>query len=375
MKDAGPASARRRGAFLLLVLASLLLHGLLADRFSVWREKAVQEAAAPPRLQAVFVRELLPSAPPATPAAPAAPAPRRATARPPTEAASAPEPLPPVETAASEAQPTAPGEPALPVVAELPPAAAASSPDLAAAGAAETTPVATTPAASAPAFEWPASTRLSYSLGGYVRGEVHGSARVEWLRDGSRYQVHLDVVVGPSAAPLMQRRMSSDGELTPQGLAPRRYDEETQLAFGRPRRVALGFDADGVTLASGQRVPGLPAVQDTASQFVQLSYLFGIGAHKLQPGARIEVPLALARRVDVWVYDVVGEEELSTPFGRLPTWHLRPQRQGDASALSIETWFAPSLQYLPVRIVIRQGPDQYIDLMIERLPQQAASPR
>lgn len=374
MKGAGPASARRRGAFVLLVLASLLLHGLLADRFSAWREGAVQAAAAPPRLQAVFVRELLPAAPPATPAAPAR-SPRRAAVRPPAEAASAPELPPPVEAVASDAPSPTPVEPALPTVAELPPAAAASSPELAAASAADTTPAATAPAASAPAFEWPASTRLSYSLGGYVRGEVHGSARVEWLREGSRYQVHLDVVVGPSAAPLMQRRMSSDGELTPQGLVPRRYDEETQLAFGRPRRVTLGFDDDGVTLASGQRVPTLPAVQDTASQFVQLSYLFGIGAHQLQPGARIELPLALARRVDVWVYDVVGEEELATPFGALPTWHLRPQRLGDASALSIETWFAPSLQYLPVRIVIRQGPEQYIDLMIERLPQQAGPAR
>ncbi len=373
MRGAGPASARRRAVFVLLVLASLLLHGLLAERFSAWREGATHEARAPARLQAAFVRELLPVAAPPSPAAPAAPlrSPRRAAAGPQPDAASAPEPLPPAQPLASDAAPAAPSEPALPMVAELPAVTAASSPELAA----EATPAGTAAAASAPAFQWPASTRLSYTLGGDVRGEVHGSARVEWLRDGSRYQVHLDVVVGPGLAPLMQRRMSSDGELTPRGLAPRRYDEETQLAFGRPRRVTLGFDADGVTLANGQRVPGLPAVQDTASQFVQLSYLFGIGAHKLQPGARVEVPLALARRVDVWVYDVVGEEELATPFGRLPTWHLRPQRLGDASALSIETWFAPSLQYLPVRILIRQGPDQHIDLMIERLPQQAETPR
>jgi len=53
-------------------------------------------------------------------------------------------------------------------------------------------------------------------------------------------------------------------------------------------------------------------------------------------------------------------------------WRLKPRREGTASTLSIETWFAPSLQYLPVRIVIRQGPDSHIDLMIARLPQQAA---
>jgi hypothetical protein len=57
-------------------------------------------------------------------------------------------------------------------------------------------------AASAPvAFEWPPSTRLSYTLTGHYRGPVHGQAQVEWLRDGTRYQVHMDVSVGPSFAP------------------------------------------------------------------------------------------------------------------------------------------------------------------------------
>jgi hypothetical protein len=35
-------------------------------------------------------------------------------------------------------------------------------------------------------------------------------------------------------------------------------------------------------------------------------------------------------------------------------------------------WFAPSLQYLPVRILIRQDAQTYVDLLIDRLPEQAA---
>jgi len=52
---------------------------------------------------------------------------------------------------------------------------------------------------------------------------------VDWLREGERYQVHLDVLVGPSFAPIVQRRMSSDGTITAEGLTPRRYDEQTDL--------------------------------------------------------------------------------------------------------------------------------------------------
>ncbi len=352
---------------MLLVGATLLLHGLLAERVGGLLEAGPQADNIPPRLQAAFVRELQQAAPPAVAPAPAAPRRRApaAAAAPAARPASVPDPEP--------AEPLADPGPAAeqPAASEPPPAPS----DVAAAAAAE-------PAASAaqatppsvpgqPAFAWPASTRLSYTLTGYVRGEVLGTAQVEWVRDGSRYQVHLDVIVGPGFAPLMQRRMTSDGEITPQGLAPQRYDEETKLAFGRTRRASLQFDADGVTLANGQRHIGLPAMQDTASQFVQLTYLFTTGAERLQPGGRIEMPLALPRRVDRWVYDVIGEEALDTPFGRVPAWHLRPRREGDPSTLSIEAWFAPSLQYLPVRIVIRRGADEFIDLMIERLPQQA----
>jgi hypothetical protein len=38
-------------------------------------------------------------------------------------------------------------------------------------------------------------------------------------------------------------------------------------------------------------------------------------------------------------------------------------------------WVAPSLQYLPVRIVIRQDAETFVDLLLERLPQQAAEGR
>ena len=40
--------------------------------------------------------------------------------------------------------------------------------------------------------------------------------------------------------------------------------------------------------------------------------------------------------------------------------------------MTVELWFAPSLQYLPLRIRIHQSADTWIDLMIEKPPLQAA---
>ena len=52
----------------------------------------------------------------------------------------------------------------------------------------------------------------------------------------------------------------------------------------------------------------LPGLQDAASQFVQLTYLFSTRPELLRVGGSVELPLALPRSVDRWIYDVVEEE-------------------------------------------------------------------
>jgi hypothetical protein len=253
-----------------------------------------------------------------------------------------------------------------------PPLPASDAASAVAAAAPNLPPGAPAPAASAPptAFEWPPSTRLSYRLTGNYRGPVEGQARVEWLRSGTRYQVFMDLGIGPSFAPLMSRRVSSDGEVTAQGLQPRRYDEETKVVLMAPRRLAIEMDADSVKMADGSRLPRPPGLQDSASQFVQLTWLFTTQPELLQPGRSITLPLALPRRVEPWVYDVLGSETLATPAGPVDAVHVKPRRVARPGVdMTAEIWVAPSLQYLPVRILIRVDAETYIDLNIERLPE------
>ena len=226
-------------------------------------------------------------------------------------------------------------------------------------------------AASAVAFEWPPSTRLTYALTGNYRGEVQGSASVEWIRVGLRYQVHMEAIIGASFAPLLVRRASSEGELGDSGLAPRRFECEQRVPF-KVRRWAMSFDPERVRLADGKEEPALPGVQDEASMFVQLTWLFTTQPQRLQAGRTVEMPLALPRRVEMWHYDVIGEEMLQMPFAEVQTVHVKPRRiakpGGDMTA---EMWFAPGYQYLPVRIRINQDADTFVDLQLQRPPQQA----
>jgi hypothetical protein len=186
----------------------------------------------------------------------------------------------------------------------------------------------------------------------------------------------LDISIGPSFAPLISRRMTSDGELGVNGLTPRRYDEATRVLFQQTRRVSLLLTPTLVTLANGSQQQALPGLQDAASQFVQLTWLFTTRPGLLRAGNTVTMPLVLARRVGSWVYDVIGEERLATPVGEVEAFHLKPRlgERRPGNELSAEVWFAPSLQYLPVRIRIQQDADTFIDLLIDTLPLQVAPP-
>ncbi len=384
----------------LLVLAVLALHLLLGREVQRIQE-GWSSASAPPmpaRMEIDFVRELplqppaaaqvipeppvvrppapQPSPPAVAPTAPVAAADDAAALPAMPEAASAPlsaatEPEPAPEPATMAAQEPSP-EPAREPPAEpppQPPEQPASQPLLPA-------DAASAPPSDEPGAEWPLSTRLSYQLVGNYRGPVHGQAQVEWLRRGRDYQVHLDVSLGPSFAPFVTRRMSSQGRLTPQGIAPQRYDEETRLILGDPRRAGVVFLPGEVQLGNGQRQAVHAGAQDSASQFVQLTWLFKTGRAPLLAGHVVPFALVLPRRQYPWRYEVLGEEVLDTPLGPLTAWHIRPtqptQAQVSGVDLVAEVWLAPSLQFLPVRLLIRQDAQTYIDMTLKRAPLQAA---
>lgn len=360
----------------LLVLAVLLIHLLAGHTVQRIHEGWLTDGSSlPPRMKVALVQAMPLSAVPAravpareAPNAPGAPAlsprrPQTAAAQSPAPVASGPEPSPP--------EPSPPVTHPVPLTAPTPapsldPAAAAAQPLAAAASDGDATP----------GPEWPLSTRLSYEMTGNYRGPVQGQAQVEWLRKGRNYQVHLDVSVGPSFAPFITRSLSSQGQLTPEGITPERFDEATQFLLGERRHASLFFLSDSVQLATGVRQPSMRGGQDAASQFAQLTWLFKTGREPLQAGRIIELPLVLLWRQYRWQYELVGEEVLDTPMGPLATWHLRPsvatQRAVTGGDLTAEVWLAPRLEYLPVRLRLAQSSEVYFDLMLKSAPLQAA---
>jgi hypothetical protein len=350
---------RRRAAALALVVAVIVLHALVTRHVLQSMAEFATPTAMPPRIQVTYVRELELAPPPDV--APVVVAPK-----PPRSRSAAPAAAPAVAQAASAAEPVPASvpEPLPPLPAEATPAPPAAVPQATPASDAFMDAV-----AGAEAFDWPLSTRLTYELTGNYRGDLHGDAQVEWVRAGNHYQVNIDISLGP----LISRRMSSQGDLIGDRLLPSRYDEETRVVLRQPRRVTILFNADEVVLATGERQERGPGVQDSASQFIQLAATLTTHPELRHAGATLDMPLALRNRVGSWVYEVLGEEDVKTPFGSVATYHLKPRNVvSGGNELSAEVWFAPQLRFLPVRIKIQQDAYTFVDLVIARRPEIAA---
>jgi hypothetical protein len=192
---------------------------------------------------------------------------------------------------------------------------------------------------------------------------------VDWLRQDQRYQVRLLVKVPP----FFERRILSDGVIGPDGLSPRRYDQETDLPLRDTRRDTLLFQNKEVTLVTGERVAIEPGMQDSASQFVQLTWRFLTKPDEFEPGRVVEFPLALPRRVGRWRFQVQPPETLHFSFGAIEALQLRPEVENSRpNELRMSAWLAPSLQFLPVKIVLRLDDDTYLELLLRDRPSQAA---
>lgn len=363
----------RRGLILLgLTLASVALHFLVTDQVGRSLPTAGDgNEATIKRMEAAYVKEVKLSKPPVGMARPVAPPPapgkagkaKKRKAKPVDDSASKPEEkvaavTPEAASAASAPLPIPEGASKPLQVAEAPQpvASKASEPP------------------KGPVFEWPKATKVSFRLEGYFRGKLTGSAAVEWLRQGNKYQVHMDTMVGGG---VFTAQATSEGEITPEGLYPTRNEAKGRRMFTDVPVRTIIFDRDEITFTNGDKSPRPPGVQDLVSNIIQLAYRFTLEPELLKPGTSIPVKIATAKQLEDVVFDVINEETINSPMGPLLALHVKPRKVIDTGSPlpPVEVWFAPNLQYLPVRIYAerKDGPrdKQFtMDMQMERPPQQ-----
>ncbi|WP_427913798.1 DUF3108 domain-containing protein [Ramlibacter sp. MMS24-I3-19] len=272
-----------------------------------------------------------------------------------------PAPAPGVAQETPAAEPPQPA--ASDAVAAVAPEAAASAAQPAASEPAQAaSSAASAPVTASAGDSWPADTRLRYALSGSFRGgPLYGSGRVLWQRQDTRYQARVEVEITPFAS----FSMTSQGVVDATTLLPSAYEE---MRNGKPRLLRIGERE--VTLDNAKVVPRPDGVQDTASQFVELSHRFATGRERLEVGRSVTFWMARPGAIDVWTYDIVEREVLATKLGAVEAFHLRPRPLASPHGnIYMDMWFAPTLQYLPVRVRVSMGDEAVVDLLVEGIDQ------
>ena len=210
------------------------------------------------------------------------------------------------------------------------------------------------PALAPSALSIPSSVRLTYKMTGLSRGlNYHANGELNWLREANRYESSMVV----SAFLLGSRSMTSVGEVTADGLAPKRFGDKAR------NELAAHFDADKGKITFSANRPELPwqqGAQDRLSVFFQLAGLLAGQAGAVPTGTRIAIYTVGPRDADTWTFVIEDIEKLSLPMGEIQALRLtrEPKREFDQK---IETWFAPSMSYWPVRIKITQSNGDFVD--------------
>jgi hypothetical protein len=198
------------------------------------------------------------------------------------------------------------------------------------------------------------SARLDYRMTGSAKGlTYHAQGELLWENAGGSYNARMSV----KALFIGSRTLSSTGQISAQGLAPTRFSDKSRTevaAHFEPDKGQISFSANTPT------VPWIQGAQDRVSVFLQLGGMLAGNPSGFPAGSTISTLTVGPRAADNWTFVVEGPELLALPFGETATVKLSRQPRRDYDQ-KVEIWFAPALDYLPVRSRITQANGDFVD--------------
>lgn len=330
----------------------LVLHTLAA--FWLMRNR---DAFTPPEPAEVPVQiELLKPQPIERQPAPPAPKPVEQPAAPAQAApkAAAPKPAPAPEPVLTSTQTAEHGEPpAAASAASGVPGASGAHAASAAGAASAATPG---PATQGVKFTAPPSGDLQYDT--FYNGMQNMIGTIRWRTDGRTYDLSVSMPV-PFVGPFTYR---SEGRIDAFGVAPDRYVEKRGK---RPEDIAI-FNREirqVVFTRTPNNAPLPDGVQDRFSMLMQLSGLVRGNPAAYKPGVTQQFFVIDNNSGETWPITVIGDEQVQTQTGIINARHFMrlPRRNGDTRR--IDMWLAPSLGWLPARLVQTEPNGAQIELL------------
>ena len=193
-------------------------------------------------------------------------------------------------------------------------------------------------------FSVPPSGDLQYDT--FYNGVRNQPGTIHWSSDGKTY----DMVVSVPVPFVGTFSYSSHGHVDAFGLAPDQYIEkrghraEDVSIFNRTtKQIAFTKTPTSLPLTDG--------AQDRFSMVMQLASLVRGDPDAYKPGVTRQFFVVDNDSGEIWPIETIGDETIRTQQGYVQTRHFMrlPRHAGDQRR--IDVWLAPSLGWLPARIL------------------------
>ena len=193
-------------------------------------------------------------------------------------------------------------------------------------------------------FSVPPSGELQYDT--FYNGVRNQPGTIHWSSSAQNYEMVVSVPL-PFVGTFVY---SSHGRIDAFGLAPDQYVEKR----GRRAEDISIFNRVDKKIAFTRTPTTLPlpdGAQDRFSMVMQLASLVRGDPAAYQPGVTRQFFVADSDSGENWPVETIGDETIRTAQGYLDTRHFKrlPRREGDRRR--IDVWLAPSLGWLPARIL------------------------
>jgi hypothetical protein len=215
----------------------------------------------------------------------------------------------------------------------------------------------TPPAAPGVKFSVPPSGELQYDT--FYNGVRNQPGTIHWSSDGkTRYEMIVSVPL-PFVGTFSY---ASHGHIDAFGLAPDQYIEKR----GRRAEDISIFNRTSKQIVFTRTPASLPladGAQDRFSMVMQLASLVRGDPNVYQPGVTRQFFVVDNDSGENWPIETIGDETIRTSQGYVSARHFMRLPRHDGDRRRIDVWLAPSLGWLPVRIMQTEPNGTEIELV------------
>ncbi len=204
------------------------------------------------------------------------------------------------------------------------------------------------PAKAVRKFAFPPSARLKYDVKGEIKGfPYHVKGDLQWAQDGKTYNARMEI----SHFLLGARVQTSTGRMGTHGLEPIRFGDKVRSEVA----AHFNYELNKVTFsANTPDVPLLPGAQDQLSVILQMASMLAADPKLFTQGSTLSFQAVGPKSAEAWIFTIGTSEKLGLPGGELSALRVWREPLGEYDS-RVEIWFAPEMNYLPVRVRLTQA--------------------